>query len=251
MRELGWPRPPLLLGLVLGDLVERYLFISVQLYGWTWVFRPLVLIMLGLALYGMYRPLRRLLANTVETFRSGDRSFNFGPTAWFSLAFVVVLAAALVISLDWPWRARIAPQIVAGTGLVFAVANLAVEVFRSGGLASAVSAAGPAMDLPGLAGTHASLAPSVVFRRGGFYFLWLTGLLLTAWLIGMLPALLVFGVCFARFEGGESWRTALLLGIGIVAGCWIVFDVGLGVLWPRSLLGDYFPALREALAGLI
>ncbi len=34
MRELGWPRPPLLLGLVLGDLVERYLFISVQLYGW-------------------------------------------------------------------------------------------------------------------------------------------------------------------------------------------------------------------------
>ncbi len=107
------------------------------------------------------------------------------------------------------------------------------------------------MDLPALAGTQPSLSPSTVFRRGSFYFLWLIGLFLTAWLIGMLPALLVFGVCFARFEGGESWRTSLLVGIGIVAGCWIVFDVGLGVLWPRSLLGDYFPALREALAGLI
>jgi len=40
----NWPRVPMLLGLVLGDLCERYLFLSTSLYGWSWVQRPLVLL---------------------------------------------------------------------------------------------------------------------------------------------------------------------------------------------------------------
>src|SRR5918992_1565257 len=39
----GWPRPPLVLGLVLGKLVETYLFISVSRYGFAWLAHPLVL----------------------------------------------------------------------------------------------------------------------------------------------------------------------------------------------------------------
>ncbi len=38
-----WPRAPLLLALVLGDIAERYLFLSYSLYEWTWVTRPLVI----------------------------------------------------------------------------------------------------------------------------------------------------------------------------------------------------------------
>jgi len=44
----NWPRAPLLLGAVLGDLCERYLFLSSSLYGLSWVQRPLV-ILLGMA----------------------------------------------------------------------------------------------------------------------------------------------------------------------------------------------------------
>jgi TctA family transporter len=44
MKRCGWPRPPLLLGFVLGALVERYLFISVKAYGWSWLSRPLVVV---------------------------------------------------------------------------------------------------------------------------------------------------------------------------------------------------------------
>src|SRR5512145_785431 len=39
----GWPRPPLVLGLVLGKLVETYLFISVTRYGFSWLGQPLVI----------------------------------------------------------------------------------------------------------------------------------------------------------------------------------------------------------------
>src|SRR6202453_3340277 len=38
MKRLGWPRPPMVLGIVVGAIFERYLFISTQLFGWGWVF---------------------------------------------------------------------------------------------------------------------------------------------------------------------------------------------------------------------
>ena len=33
MKRLGWPRPPMVLGLVIGGIFERYLYISTSLYG--------------------------------------------------------------------------------------------------------------------------------------------------------------------------------------------------------------------------
>ncbi|MFT5440090.1 MAG: TctA family transporter [Alphaproteobacteria bacterium] len=44
MRAAGWPRPPLLLGLVLGPIAERYMWTSVQLYGAEFLLRPGVII---------------------------------------------------------------------------------------------------------------------------------------------------------------------------------------------------------------
>lgn len=43
MVACNWPRPPLILGLVLGDLSERYLFRSVAGDGWDWLTRPTVI----------------------------------------------------------------------------------------------------------------------------------------------------------------------------------------------------------------
>ncbi|MDB4022265.1 tripartite tricarboxylate transporter permease [Litorivicinus sp.] len=41
LRLHGWPRPPLLLGLVLGPEAERHLWTSYQLYEWEFIFRPI------------------------------------------------------------------------------------------------------------------------------------------------------------------------------------------------------------------
>jgi len=40
-----WPRVPFLLGVVLGGIAERYLFLSYSLFGWGWIDRPIVLLM--------------------------------------------------------------------------------------------------------------------------------------------------------------------------------------------------------------
>lgn len=60
MHRLGWPRPPLLLGLVLGGLAERYLFISVNRYGVTWLTRPLVIGIVIVGALGVVLPRLRM-----------------------------------------------------------------------------------------------------------------------------------------------------------------------------------------------
>lgn len=42
----GWPRPPLVLGFVLGKLIETYLFISVSRYGFSWLTHPIVVLLI-------------------------------------------------------------------------------------------------------------------------------------------------------------------------------------------------------------
>ncbi len=52
----GWPRPPLVLGLVLGSLVERNLFISYEIYGLAFLLRPIVMVTFGIALVVIFLP---------------------------------------------------------------------------------------------------------------------------------------------------------------------------------------------------
>jgi TctA family transporter len=49
MKWLGWPRPPLILGFILGPIIERNLWPSVQVWGFGMIIRPisLTLVVLG------------------------------------------------------------------------------------------------------------------------------------------------------------------------------------------------------------
>jgi putative tricarboxylic transport membrane protein len=56
MVRYRWPRAPLVLGFVLGDIAERYLWISTARYGAAWLTRPVVLVLFVLALVVMAWP---------------------------------------------------------------------------------------------------------------------------------------------------------------------------------------------------
>jgi TctA family transporter len=49
MRRYGYPRPAMILGLVLGGLMETYLYRSMASYGFSWLARPAVIVLLILA----------------------------------------------------------------------------------------------------------------------------------------------------------------------------------------------------------
>ena len=59
MRRHGWPRAPLLLGVVLGAKMELYLWLSYTRFGFEWLSRPGVIILFLLVLVSVLYPLRR------------------------------------------------------------------------------------------------------------------------------------------------------------------------------------------------
>ena len=64
MKRFSWPRPPLILGLVLSGISENYLFISISRYGAMWLARPIVvivLVLIGASLYYGIRNSRKQL----------------------------------------------------------------------------------------------------------------------------------------------------------------------------------------------
>lgn len=62
----GWPRAPFVLGLVLGKIAENYLYISVARYEAAWLTRPVVLVLIALAVAVICYPL-------IQARRSGSR----------------------------------------------------------------------------------------------------------------------------------------------------------------------------------
>ena len=53
----GWPRAPFVLGLVLGKIAENYLYISVARYEAAWLARPVVLVLMAIAVAVILYPL--------------------------------------------------------------------------------------------------------------------------------------------------------------------------------------------------
>ena len=66
MRRTGYPRPAMILGLVLGDLMEKYLYRSVASYGFSWLGRPAVIVLFIIAGGSLFLTLRGKMAASKE-----------------------------------------------------------------------------------------------------------------------------------------------------------------------------------------
>jgi putative tricarboxylic transport membrane protein len=247
MKRLGWPRPPLVLGLVIGAIFERYLFISLELYGWAWLLRPIVLGILACAAWALYRPLAQIAVSLVREFRTvGGEKARLDASAAFTLCIITVIVAAIVSAREWPATAQIVPLTACGMALTTAVLNLVNEVF---GKRQTVQA-GVDGGVQVTAYSAIELPPETIRLRATYFFLWLAAFIGLVALIGFIPAIAVFVFAYMCFGFGEPWPHALGYAAGTTLLCYVVFEWALNVAWPHSLLGDTFPALRAAI-GLI
>jgi TctA family transporter len=238
MKRFGWPRPPLILGIVIGGIFERYLFISTELYGAAWLLRPVVLAVLAVIAWVLYRPLSQIvttIAHDLKTVRLAR--LRLRPGALVTVAMIALAIAALVSSAGWEADDRLVPRTACWAMLIAAVLNLITELFG----ADRPISARPAEDDIG-----PGLAPAVVVRRAAGYFGWLAGFVALVALIGFVPAIAVFVIGSMRLAWGERWRAALAAGALATLFCWVVFDRFLALPWPPALLGDALPALRDA-----
>jgi TctA family transporter len=262
MKRLGWPRPPMVLGIVIGGIFERYLNLSIQLYGGDWFWHvsttihpfgvpipiPVVTIVLCLVGWALFKPLSEIVLNVVREIRQVQgHQLRFGASAAFTLAIIAFIATAILLSSEWPAAAKPVPLTACFMALAAAGLNLINELFgQEQSLAMRGNVDG------GVAVRHIDLGvePAVARRQSTYYFTWLTAFLLGIWLIGFLPAIAIFVFAYMCLGFGERAIHSLGFAAATVLLCWGLFDRILSVAWPASLLGDFFPELR-AMVGFI
>jgi len=242
MKLLHWPRPPLMLGFVLGSVFERNLFISTQIYGGDWIYRPIVLVILAVTLWIVLGPLKDNARDLFRTFSSGRHPRpQFNLAVAFNAALLAVVAIALWQTLDWPWEAKLVPNTAAYIVLIFATLNLLTELWfvPSAKAGDATGAAHGAMDT--------MLMENAPLGRSLRHFAWMVCFLAVAYGVGLLPGLFFLILLHSRFEFGERWRTAVISAVSVTVLSWLIFDRVFALVWPQSVLSQAVPALRASL----
>jgi TctA family transporter len=273
MKRLRWPRPPLILGFVLGALVERYMFISVNRYGfeWLWIYRegtfaPWVVIIFSMALYGILSPIIR---NYIKRARAGEnvkkrmvfQRENLDAGMYFNFLVLAMFLSAIYVASGWEFGARLVPTVVSLAGALFTAGEIYTGLFIAPTAPATVSEGDSteAASLPSVGDAfkaaeedvhfdiqadYGDLSVREIFTRAANYFGWLLGFFAVAYVVGLLPSMFIFMVGYIRFEGRESWKLTLYIAVPMWIGSYLLFHKVLLVIWPQSVLGNLFPVLR-------
>ncbi len=247
MKHFKWPRPPLVLGFILGEVIERYMFISIQRYGISWMLRPVVVVMFIMAGLSLLRP----LLQDIRTHGGLKKMVSqwghpmFSPANIFAAALLCLFIAMISASLEWPFAARIIPTIVGTGAILFCSLSLINDVFglheRNGGGALAAKSQKIHMDI---ASKTAHLPAKIILTRGFLFFGWMAGFAACMALIGLIPTVPVFIIAFMRVEGREPWKIVIPMAASVVLLIYVVFDQLLAIPWPPTVAGMLFPVLR-------
>jgi TctA family transporter len=252
MKHFRWPRPPLILGIVLGGILERYMFISIERYGVSWMLRPLVMVMFAMSILTLTRP---MLQDIREHHGIKAMLSNFGTPRLtsdnlFPAALLAIFVVMLVQSSHWSFEARIIPSIVGVIALITCSVSLANDIFskRHGeaviGLADKAKAVVTQKIHMDIASKTGHLPGHIILIRGFVFFGWMVAFLGSMATIGLLPTVPIFVIAYMRLEGGEKYRHCILMAMIMVTLIYCVFDQLLSLPWPPTYLGDWFPAFK-------
>jgi hypothetical protein len=252
MKQFKWPRPPLILGVVLGDTIERYLFISIERYGVSWFARPVVAILFLMAFFGMVRPFLQdvRIHGGVRKMLGGFGAPKFRPNQLFTLFVICVVITALFAATGWGFKAQIVPVIVGFVALFASSLSLFNDMCRKPDDLSAESLADQTqhqvekkihMDMTSDTG---HLPVTTIAKRGALFFCYLVAFMASMAIIGLIPTAFFFVIIFMRKEGPEPWPLVLTYAVTVVVFITIAFDRFMAVPWPQTLLGTWFPIFK-------
>jgi hypothetical protein len=230
MKQGGFPRPPVILGFILGPIMENALFITNQAYGPVdWLLRPVCLSLLflvgGTVIYSLYRRRRE---QDKPPALAASSSTQDDPVV--SLAIVILLAVTFLyttmLALGWHADAAMFPLAAGFSGIVLAILALIQET-RSvhhalegrGMIAAWRSAASTLDDLPAVS----------------TFFFWLVGLLSVTVVAGQRVALPLFILLYLRLSGRTSWMFAIAYAVAGWLFLQLMFERIVHIVWYPSL----------------
>ncbi len=128
----GWPRSPLLIGLVLGSLAENRLFLSIQAYGAGWLARPGVLIVGVLIAASLLHPAVRRAAGRRPQLAPPAAVVRGRGELAMTLFLLATCAVALASTTTFPASAALFPRVMLGV-TVAALGVLVASEYRGRG----------------------------------------------------------------------------------------------------------------------
>lgn len=249
MKYFGWPRPPLVLGFILGPIIDVNIQTAISLYGVTGVLtRPLTLILLALLILTAFVFTRFLAraeksapaareATTKEEKPAAEAGGGRASVpaavwkAWPPLLLLVGAAAALTVAMDYPPRARMLPASLSVAIIILSAIELARQILRP--------ETGPRqiMDL-GMRSSGMEGAARVGWVLAGLFGLFF----LLAMTIRLDNAAIAFAALLPilLLSGRGRWLTAAVTG-GILA-LWTqgLMNQFMAVIWPEAILAEWF-----------
>ena len=232
MKQGGVPRPPMVLGFVIGPIMENALFITNSVHdGLDWLARPICLVIGVLIVGSIVFGARRRRSARVQT-AQGSRRAHTGsdlergqtdPT--MALLVTGLLLAASVYGLarafSWPADVGQIPMLtfIPAIGLCLAPFCHSVRDLRQ------------ARDVG-----RDTFPGRVELGEAARLYLWWIGVMAATMLVGQLVAMPVFAALYLKFRGGFTWRAGLLYAAGVFSFLYLVFDRIVAVLWYPSLL---------------
>lgn len=240
-RQFDWPRPPLLVGFVLGTIVENNFVNTVKLFRWEVFQRPiavlLLLVLVATFVYGIIVPMRRrkaLLSGALPT----DSSLLQGiPTqaerrvqVTFEFALFLAMAAAFATTLlsGWPFYSALMPTIFTGFATLATGAVVLRGRFRDAQRAklrkqldTMIEPTSPFIDL---------------LPMTCLYFGWAIGLYAGVLLLGFPAAIVIGCATYLRLVGGMSWRNTIVTTALLYAFVYVTYDVFFKITWPEAYL---------------
>lgn len=247
MKQLKWPRPPLVLGFVLGALIERYMFISTARYGLDWLQRPLVIVLLVASALVMAGPFIRHLRSLGGP--KGIVSHIGAPKVelrdLFYVLFIALSGYMVYMAAGWPWGAQAGPMIVGIMTLVFCVVGLLSQVFTRSVQAARAAAGEVRREVHyDTAVDHGDIDRKTMFLRAGTFLGYLVLFIVLMATIGLIPTIPIFVAAFMWFEGREKWHVIVAHSVVLTLFVYFVFDQLLRIPWPLTLAGQWLPVLR-------
>ena len=233
MKRSGWPRPPLVLALVLGSLMENWFQRSMSVHeGLGWLQRPIVVAIIVLILITLFISIRGMATKkrSAEEPELGEGSER---NPLLSLPLTILLSGLFVWAFfeagQWPLEVRAFPIAIAVPGAIIALLVLHQD-FRGAALSTTESA--------GFAAALRAASEKAVLGRAGEFFAYLLAVLLLTLVVGQVVALVAFIAIYLWRWGGYGWQVSL----GYAACGWVFlylfYDRLMHVLWHPSLLGQ-------------
>jgi putative tricarboxylic transport membrane protein len=271
MKAYGWPRPPILIAVALGPVMERYLWIAVNNYGFSMVTRPQFLAILGVmglvALAGVR--MRRQADRAVEEVKGATVAASPGATLatappepelavrpipaaktslrdrltleFFGEIVLLTLVAAFLgymlwDSANWRFSDRLTPLIGIAIAAIFwmlRVGTIVLSFFRP----VPISKRAPAiMDTGFDRGGNTPASRRRFLQIFGFT----VGLILAVWVLGFhVGATVLLGAYLVMISRVSWFWTAIitLTALGILVG---FYDWLLGIPWHVPLIVELF-----------